>query len=120
MSHKPDYSSINLQARPPSFATVSITATGTLANPTKDITYVAADATVGGAFTITLPDLAAMTVGQAIYIVNIGTANAVSVQAGVGDTVNGVATGTVWKAVAVHLGVLLRKASDSAWIGVQG
>lgn len=120
MSHKPDYVSINLQAKPPSFQTVTtVTTTATLAVPARDITYVPATA-AGGAFTITLPDLVTITLGQVIYLVNIGAANAVSVQAGTGDTINGVATGTVWKAIAPGLGVLLRKASDSAWIGIQG
>ncbi len=120
MSEKEFFKSINLQQRPPSFTTVTtVTATATLAQPTTDITYVPADAS-GGAFTITLPSLDLMTLSQVIYIVNVGTANAVSIQSNTGDTLNGKAGGSVWKAGAIQTGYMLRKASNTAWIGVQG
>lgn len=120
MSEKEFFKSINLQQRPPSFTSATaVTTTSTLAQPVSDITYYPVDAS-GGAITVTLPSLDLMTLGQEIWIVNVGTANAVTIQGAAAESINGKAGLSSWKALAVQLGVVLRKVSNTQWMAVQG
>lgn len=120
MSEKAFYKSINLEQRPPSVTTpTTITASGALAQPTTDITFYVID-TTAGAITLTLPDPAAMTYSQQLYLVNIAAANAAAIQTGAaGDTVNGVAFGSTWSSLSARKGLLVRKLSDTSFVGVQ-
>lgn len=120
MSEKAFYKSLNLEQRPPSVTTpTTITATGALPQPTTDIVFYIID-TTAGAITLTLPDPTAMTYSQQLFLVNIAAANAAAIQTGTaGDTINGVAFGATWSSLSARKGLLIRKLSNTSFIGVQ-